>query len=1017
MTYIRSIPNTIAGEVSIDERYLYDIDPDRNYFNTNDADSVNFRPYTINELKDINIGKVGLFNIMHHNSRSILSELKLDEYNDMLNLLDDPFHIIGLTETWLNSTNVDTPMFSDYNHVYETRPVDGNFEFKERGGGISLFIRENIIFKKRNDLCRMLPYLELLFVEIDLNNKKYLIGVAYRIPNTNVELFIDEINSIIEPLKKNYEVILMGDFNICLLQDNNQTNNFRNTMQSNLLFPTIFEPTRVATVTREGRNTTTETLIDNIFVSDRLLYNSGTIYSSISDHYPVFISIPNDSSNTKTDIQEIKFRLIDEYRIRKFKSAIVNNSIIQSIKNIQSAETAFTLFFTTFNQLYDQYFPIKTKKVTKKSLLKPWVTESLAKRIKIKHNLARMANKGRTDKKTYTDFKNQLTTQLRIAKANYYEEEFSKNTGDIRGTWKVINSNIKNKVKSKNVVIKENDTILDQKDVPYKFNNFFTSIPNKLVNKITPVNVNATSFLRNRIFNSFFISPIVNKDIESAIKNLKSCNGVYTISTLVLNETRSVISDPLSYIYNLCTNQGYFPEELKTGCITPIYKKGDQHSIENYRPVCSLSQFSKILERIIYNSMIKFINKNNILTDAQYGFRANKSTESALIDFTDFVYKGLTHKTSIGAVFMDLSKAFDVMSHNILQSKLEHYGFRGMFLTFLMNFLKNRKYFVSVNGHQSNVKISNIGVPQGSTLGPLLFLLYVNDIVNCSEILKFILFADDTTILYKSHNIVELNTTLEIEANKVIEWFSANKLLINLTKTHTMLFSNKRGNPKLKINVQNIDLDEKEVVSFLGLEIDKKLTWKDHIQHICNKISKSIAILRLLKYSFPKHILKMIYMSLIYSYINYCNVIWGSAYECHLNPLIVLQKKAIRIINNSSYRDESLPIFYNLKLLPIPQIFKLNCLTFIFKCLINNNYPILRYRILQNSSSHSHATRYRDLLKPPFERLEICKRSYLYQSVCLWNKLDNDNKDSKSLDNFKNNIKRNLLEEIKPTTI
>ena len=151
--------------------------------------------------------------------------------------------------------------------------------------------------------------------------------------------------------------------------------------------------------------------------------------------------------------------------------------------------------------------------------------------------------------------------------------------------------------------------------------------------------------------------------------------------------------------------------------------------------------------------MTNYITRHNIICNSQYGFQANKSTESALIDLVDYVHNGLTEKSNVGAVFMDLSKAFDIMSHNILKIKLEHYGFRGSFLAFLMDFLKDRKYSVNVNGKSSATRTSNIGVPQGSTLGPLFFLIYVNDIINCSNILKFILFADDTTILYKNRNI------------------------------------------------------------------------------------------------------------------------------------------------------------------------------------------------------------------------------------------------------------------------
>ena len=269
----------------------------------------------------------------------------------------------------LKASNVNTPMFNDYkyNHVYQTRTFD-DFESKERGGGLSLFIRDNILYKLRDDLSVLTSYLELLFVEINLNNKIYLIGVTYRIPNTNINLFTDEINSILEKIRNKYEVVLMGDFNICLLHESNNSKTFRNIMQSNSLFPTILEPTRVATVIREGQNVVTESLIDNIYVNDSLTYSAGVIFSDISDHYPVFISIPCSSANVNTDTFEVKYRLIDDFRIRKFNSAILYNSVIQSVIYIQSAEKAFTSFFTTFNQLYEKYFPIITKMLTKKSL-------------------------------------------------------------------------------------------------------------------------------------------------------------------------------------------------------------------------------------------------------------------------------------------------------------------------------------------------------------------------------------------------------------------------------------------------------------------------------------------------------------------------------------------------------------------------------------------------------------------------------------------------------------------------
>ena len=197
---------------------------------------------------------------------------------------------------------------------------------------------------------------------------------------------------------------------------------------------------------------------------------------------------------------------------------------------------------------------------------------------------------------------------------------------------------------------------------------------------------------------------------------------------------------------------------------------------------------------------------------------------------------------------------------------------------------------------------------------------------NISNKIKFILFADDTTLLFRSTCIKHLKHVLETEAIKVVNWLSANKLIINLTKTNTMLFTNKRGNLKVPIQVININLEEKDETTFLGVQIDNKLSWKTHIQYISNKISKSIAILRLLRHRFPKRILRIIYMSLIYSYINYYNLIWGSACKTFLNPLFLLQKKAIRLINNSAYLDHTVPIFESLGFLKVFEVFKLNCL-------------------------------------------------------------------------------------------
>ena len=248
--------------------------------------------------------------------------------------------------------------------------------------------------------------------------------------------------------------------------------------------------------------------------------------------------------------------------------------------------------------------------------------------------------------------------------------------------------------------------------------------------------------------------PVSSNEVSNALSDLKNNGkGANTISSIALKNNKHTLSEILSHLFNNCISDGYFPVELKDGCITPIYKGGQKNEFNNYRPVCSLLPFSKIFERVLYNRMISYIDKQNILSKNQFGFRKGLSTENAVINFIDKIYTGLEKRQHTAAIFMDLSKAFDVLDHQILAIKLEHYGFRGKFLELILNFVSNRNYFVNVNGMRSESRTVNIGVPQGSTLGPLLFLLYINDMCNSSSEFDFTLFADDTTLSMSGDNL------------------------------------------------------------------------------------------------------------------------------------------------------------------------------------------------------------------------------------------------------------------------
>ncbi|CAL4184363.1 unnamed protein product, partial [Meganyctiphanes norvegica] len=482
----------------------------------------------------------------------------MDEYNILLDTINNPFHVIAFTETWLKSDNKDIATINGYEPSHVIRPIDQHFNMRDKGGGISVFVREGIEFKLRNDMNITCPYMETLFIELVIKGKKYIIGTIYRVPNTNINEFNETLNSLIEPVSNDHELILLGDFNICLLQENNHTRHFCNSLQSNNLFPVILEPTRVANINRNGEYITTESLIDNIFVNTRLNFNSGLIHSSISDHYPIFISI-KDTPDHENPSNEIKYRLIDDVRIRKFKFAL-NTELQRIFINVTDAATAFDKFFEVLNNLYNKYFPIKTKIATNKSIRHPWVNETLVRRIKVRERMSKAVKKGLIDRQVYTEFRNAVTKQLRKARANYYNDEFSGCNGNIKKTWDIINKAIKKNNTKSRIMISENDNFCKLDEMPDKFKNYFTNIAQELVSEIPLSNSSPNSYLRNRNPNSFFLSNVENCEIEDVLNELKDNGcGIFKFSTRVLNNIKTIISSTLATIINLCVTQGYFP--------------------------------------------------------------------------------------------------------------------------------------------------------------------------------------------------------------------------------------------------------------------------------------------------------------------------------------------------------------------------------------------------------------------------------------------------------------------------
>ncbi|XP_024116978.1 uncharacterized protein LOC112138628 [Oryzias melastigma] len=502
----------------------------------------------------------------------------------------------------------------------------------------------------------------------------------------------------------------------------------------------------------------------------------------------------------------------------------------------------------------------------------------------------------------------------------------------------------------------------------------------------------------------------------SDINKFKSKNSAdcHDIDMTVVKKVINSISKPLTYICNLSLQTGRFPNQMKMAKVIPIYKSGDKHLFTNYRPISLLPQFSKILEKIFNDKLAKFIDKYNIINENQYGFRENRSTSMAIIDAVEEITNALDKKKYAAGIFIDLKKAFDTLNHDTLLEKLEVYGIRGVALSWVKSYLTERKQFVKINEFTSEAKGISCGVPQGSILGPLLFNIYINDIFNVSKLLKLILFADDTNIFYSTDNQRELINVLNTELIKIKSWMDYNKLSLNLDKSKVMFFGNYKANTELSIKVNNDLIESVTEMKFLGIVIDKKLSWKPHIRHIQTKVSKSISIINKSKYILEYNCRYLLYCSLILPYFTYCIEVWGNNYKSSLHPLFLLQKRAIRIIHKAGYLDHTNNLFYQSRILKLYDLVDFYTAQLLYRA----SGKTLPYNIQKQFLENEGGYKLRGCRNFKVRLIRTTKKSFCV-SVCgtkLWNKLSNELKQCSSIYKFKKMYKETLISQYEDKT-
>lgn len=458
---------------------------------------------------------------------------------------------------------------------------------------------------------------------------------------------------------------------------------------------------------------------------------------------------------------------------------------------------------------------------------------------------------------------------------------------------------------------------------------------------------------------------------------------MYGLNAKLIKTVGNLVAVPLTSLLNLCITTATYPDCFKVARVCPIYKKGAFEEPSSYRPVSIVPVLGKVFEKLLKKQVVDYFEGNSLLSTAQCGFRRGRSTVSAISKLSEIVTEAFESKEYVGSMFLDLSKAFDCVSPGILVEKLLYYGFSHRSKDLMHSYLYNRKQKVSINNQESKLLSCNVGVPQGSVLGPVLFIIFTNDMIDD----KLIVYADDTTIIDKASNLNVVLESLGDAQSRAKKWLMANKLRLNEAKTQTMIFG-----------LRQIPIANNTDVRFLGVYLDPKLSWETHISHLCKKIATNIYVLRRLSEIVSRQVMGMAFHALIQSHVNYALLIWGHAPDA--SRVFALQRRAVRIISGMGYRDNCREAFKDLGILTLAS-------AYIYQCLlhIKQNSETLQ----THSDIHVYETRQRDDLYPGFHRIQRSRTGINFYGPKLFNKLPTK---IKSLDykKFKKQIKTLLVE-------
>lgn len=942
-------------------------------------------------------------NIGHLNIQGICGE-KLSKFSELKVLLTLPennnLHILGLSETKLKEHKT-TDAFKINGFQIFRKDNDSN-----GGGGLLVYVKNGINARRREDLET--NNISCLWLEISpARSKSFLVGNLYRPPDTRAE-FNDRFEEFIDILiNEDKEFILLGDFNKDFLnaETDRDWGNFTTSLGLTQL---VNEPTRITN--------TSQTLIDHIYTNiEENIQRVHVERLCLSDHFAVFCNRKSQSVIGKNTHQSITYRSFKNFEENRFLNDL--SSVPWGIiEHFDKVDDIVSVWSTLLLEVLDRHAPIKHHRI-KKKYQPDWLTPELMDTMKERNKCKIHGNMD-----AYKHLRNKVSKQIEKAKRASYQSKIEEGKSDPKSIWKIfkeLGANCKTNSCESNINIKLGEQLVtDETEVAELFNDYFVNVASKLKEPIKlSDNELLNDYVRSKVpTTTEFNIPLTNiMFIHNFLSNLNvnKSTGFDNIGPRILKMSADVLAPSLMFIVNTSLITGEFPCSWKEAKVKPLFKSGAKDDKNNYRPISILPTVSKLIEKWVESQFSNYLNEHNLLHQSQSGFRSKHSTESAIVRMIDSWLKAVNDGKLTGCVLVDFRKAFDLVDHKILLNKLKCYKCDENCLAWFESYLTNRTQRVSLNNNLSKSARVACGVPQGSILGPLLFLIFINDLpLALQNSVVVDLYADDTTFYDFQSDVFQLETNLQHALNLLRIWCQQNGMVLNTDKTKVMLITSRQKrlslqNPALSLKYSNIDIRMAPVDKILGVYVDENLLWNNHFQHISKKIASYLWLLSKIKsYLSLEHRL-MFYNAYMKPHLEYCCIVWSNTSSGNLQKISKLQRRACKLILSHDYANiqEALE---RLNMLSFDQIIFLNKAKLMFK-IYNNLAPVYLHELFQmrdinldNMASNLRSVAHRNYLLPQ-AKCKLYKGSFAYSGVMVWNSLPTSIKMTPSLNTFVKN--------------